>query len=266
MTPDLWSFIWRWQQSHSPSSGHQQISAWPLLPRMRRDLPCHFDHVEVPVSPVLTSVPAAVSAAAFLIKLTSCWSASCLKHFSCPGRNWQWGKAQRAQWHEQHHIPSLCHRHPTSPRAAPQPQQAPELNARDTWKHPRSRQPQRSVKKAWASPWLWGFVSLLREKQHKTIFSPGFFIPRPSPPPHARTYFSSNAGATPLKSAGPSWCFKPSMHMPGSSWYLQKAPLELAFDYTTCVRGLFLIAFVDSGISVACFHVRKMAKDCKYNL
>lgn len=65
MTPDLWSFIWRWQQSHSPSSGHQQISAWPLLPKMRRDLPCHFDHVEVPVSPVLTSVPVAVSAAAF---------------------------------------------------------------------------------------------------------------------------------------------------------------------------------------------------------
>lgn len=143
MTPHLWSFIWRWQQNSSPSSGHQQISAWPLLPRIRRDLHCHFGHTEVPVSPVLASVPVAVSAAAFLTKLKG-------PAVGLPGA---WSiflsrkeLAASAQWHKLHHIPSLCHRHPTSPRAAPQPQQAPEVNAGDTWKHPRNRQPQRSVK------------------------------------------------------------------------------------------------------------------------
>lgn len=128
-------------------SGHQQMCAWPLLPRTRRNLRCHFDHNEVPVSPGLASAPVAVSAALFLTQLRSsavglpgAWSPFLVQE----GSGHKVKPREPSPW--QGHVPSPCSRHPTSPRAlSEQPTTPKELNASNTWKHPRSRQPQRSV-------------------------------------------------------------------------------------------------------------------------
>lgn len=79
-------------------------------------------------------------------------------------------------------------------------------------------------------------MSLLREKQHKITFLLDFlFFDLHVSCTHASICLQT--GAIPLKSAGLCWCSKESMHMPGSSWYLQKVPFELAFDYTPVSEG-----------------------------
>lgn len=116
----------------------------------------------------------------------------CLKHFPCPGRNWQQGKAQRAQWDEQGHIPPVCQaphvppvcQAPHIPQALPGQPHNPNRLQSSMRGTPESTPGTGSHKGVWKDlsfPLAVRFCVTAQRKATQNYILSWLFIPRPSP-------------------------------------------------------------------------------------
>lgn len=133
-------------------------------------------------------------------------------------------------------CPSPIH-HPIIPQSSTWTLAAPYPLWRGHQKHSRAGDRGQKSPKGPRLPSGCEFLSLCLVKSNTKLCSLLiFFILRPSCLLHTCIYFSSNR-RHPTEISRTLWCSEEGIHMPGSSWYLQKAPFELAFDYTPMLEG-----------------------------